>query len=229
MGTSPAAAGSQVFPGYQPQDEVKKSRTNVAGYVDVESDITEKLLVHAAGRVENYSDFGGNCQRPGGGALQHSRRAGLAGLDGQRLPGALAAAALFHQHQHPVYERRAQPGAHREQRQPHCAQQLSGGTGQRGFGVGSLKQEKSTNYSLGLTARVAKTVTLTVDAYQIDIGDRIVLSSQFTRTNPLGDHHSGRQPVSRVQFFANAVNTRTQGIDIVANERLPLGDKAACS
>ncbi|MDB5235016.1 MAG: hypothetical protein JWR44_2009, partial [Hymenobacter sp.] len=56
----PAASGAQVFPGYQPQDEVDKTRTNVAGYVDLESDITDKLLLHLAGRGENYSDFGGN-------------------------------------------------------------------------------------------------------------------------------------------------------------------------
>ncbi|RZK35722.1 MAG: TonB-dependent receptor, partial [Hymenobacter sp.] len=57
---SPTAPGSQVFPGYQPADELNKSRTNVAGYLDLESDITDRLLVHLAGRAENYSDFGGN-------------------------------------------------------------------------------------------------------------------------------------------------------------------------
>jgi iron complex outermembrane receptor protein len=97
---------------------------------------------------------------------------------------------------------------------------------QPGFGVEALKQEKSVNYSLGLTASVGRQFTFTADAYQIDIRDRIVLSSQFTRTNPLVNTILGSLAVSRVQFFANAVNTRTRGIDVVANERLPLGDKA---
>ena len=66
-----------------------------------------------------------------------------------------------------------------------------------------------------------------MDAYQIDIDDRIVLSSQFIRANPTVDTILGAQPVSRVQFFANAVDTRTRGIDIVANERLTLGEKTA--
>jgi iron complex outermembrane receptor protein len=68
-----------------------------------------------------------------------------------------------------------------------------------------------------------------VDAYQIDIRDRIVLSSQFSRGNPAvaailtANPRPGQNPVQGVQFFANAVNTRTQGIDIVANEHLTLG------
>ncbi|HEX8506523.1 MAG TPA: TonB-dependent receptor, partial [Hymenobacter sp.] len=191
----PAAAGAQVFPGYQPQDEVNKNRTNVAGYVDLESDITEKLLLRAAGRAENYSDFGGN--------FSGQVAARLSVLDGLALRGSVGNGFT------------------------------AGGTGQQGFGVAPLKQETSTNYGAGLTARIARTITLTVDAYQIDIADRIVLSSQFAKTNAVGtppvtivDQILGGLDVSRVQFFANAVNTRTRGLDIVANERLTLGPKS---
>ncbi len=91
---------------------------------------------------------------------------------------------------------------------------------QKGFGVAPLKQENSRNYSIGLTARVAQVITLTVDAYQIDITDRIVLSSQFSTGNPtVKTILTSRPDIGRVQFFANAVNTRTQGIDVVANYR----------
>jgi iron complex outermembrane receptor protein len=99
-------------------------------------------------------------------------------------------------------------------------------TTQPGFGVEALKQEKSTNYSVGLTSR-AGGFTLTVDAYQIDIRDRIVLSSQFTTGNPIVKTILASRPdIGRVQFFAKAVNTRTQGIDIVASQRVPLGDQS---
>ena len=100
-----------------------------------------------------------------------------------------------------------------------------GAAGQQGFWVESLKQEKSVNYGVGLTGK-AGGFTLTADAYLIDIKDRIVLSSQFTRTNPTVAAILGARDISRVQFFANAVNTRTKGLDIVLNERLPLGDKS---
>ena len=53
-----AAPGAQVFPGFRPSDAGTHSRTNSAAYVDLESDLTSRLLVDVAGRVEHYSDFG---------------------------------------------------------------------------------------------------------------------------------------------------------------------------
>ena len=224
----PTASGSQVFPGYQPQDEVNKSRTNVAGYVDLESDVTDKLLLHLAGRAENYSDFGSNVS--GQAAARYSLFDALAlrasAGNGFRAPSlqqryftntstqfvsGVANQVLTVNNENAIvrnaYSATPQLGV------------------QQGFGVEPLKQEKSNNYSVGLTSRVGG-LTFTADAYQIDIHDRIVLSSQFTRSNPTVSSILGTLPVSRVQFFANAVNTRTQGIDIVLNDRIPLGDKS---
>jgi iron complex outermembrane receptor protein len=219
---SPTASGSQVFPGYQPQDETNKSRTNLAGYLDLESDITDKLLVHLAGRAERYSDFGSNVS--GQAAARYSI------IDALALRGSIGNGFRAPSLQQRYFTNTS-------------TQFISGlpnqvltvnnddalvrndytNTTQPGFGVESLRQEKSANYSVGLTSR-AGGFTLTVDAYQIDIRDRIVLSSSFNRDNPLVNRILGTLPVSQVQFFANAVNTRTQGIDIVASERLSLGD-----
>ncbi|WP_216688220.1 TonB-dependent receptor [Hymenobacter siberiensis] len=226
IGTTPTASGSQVFPGYQPSDEVIRSRTNVAGYVDLESDITEKLLVHAAGRIERYSDFGSSASG------QLAARFSI--VDGLALRGSLGngfRAPSLQQRYFTNVSTQFISGVPNQvltvnNENPIVRNSYTvGGTGQQGFGVAPLKQENSRNYSLGLTGRVAQVVTLTVDAYQIDIDDRIVLSSAFTRTNAIVNTILGTLPVSRVQFFANAVNTRTQGIDIVANSRLPLGEK----
>src|SRR5205085_671040 len=57
--TTPAAVGSQVYPGFRPQDAGSHSRNNVGGYVDLSSDLTSQLLVDVAGRYEHYNDFGG--------------------------------------------------------------------------------------------------------------------------------------------------------------------------
>ncbi len=221
---APAASGSQVFPGYQPQDEINKSRTNLAGYVDLESDVTEKLLVHLAGRAENYSDFGSSVS--GQAAARYSIIDGLAlrGSIGNGFRAPSLQQRYFNSTSTQFVSGLPNQVLTVNNDNPIVRNQLT--DAQPGFGVAPLKQENSRNYSLGLTSRVAKTITLTVDAYQIDISDRIVLSSQFTRTNPIVNTILGTLPVSRVQFFANAVNTRTQGIDIVANERLVLGAKS---
>ena len=224
IGTTPTASGSQVFPGYQPSDQIDKSRTNVAGYVDLESDVTDRLLVHLAGRAENYSDFGSS--------VSGQAAARFTIVDGLALRGSVGngfRAPSLQQRYFTNVSTQFVSGLPNQvltvsNENPLVANSFN--SSQPGFGVAPLKQENSRNYSAGLTARVAKTVTLTVDAYQIDIDDRIVLSSSFARTNATVNTILGAQPVSRVQFFANAINTRTQGIDIVANERLVLGEKS---
>ena len=56
--TGDKASGAQGFPGYQPSDEVKANRSNVAGYIDAEMDVSKNFLLGGAVRLENYSDFG---------------------------------------------------------------------------------------------------------------------------------------------------------------------------
>ncbi|MBD2767404.1 TonB-dependent receptor [Hymenobacter sp. BT664] len=228
------AAGAQVFPGYQPSDEVDKSRSNVAGYLDLESDVTEKLLLRLAGRAENYSDFGSN--------VSGQAAARFSILDGLALRGSIGngfRAPSLQQRYFTNTSTQFISGLPNQvltvNNDDPIVRNSFSTPGQKGFGVGALKQEKSVNYSLGITARVAQTITLTVDAYQIDINDRIVLSSQFAKSNPPSTLPPAQQPtvdqilasrpdVSRVQFFANAINTRTRGIDVVANERLTFGE-----
>ncbi|TGE22845.1 TonB-dependent receptor [Hymenobacter metallicola] len=221
---TPAAAGAQVFPGYQPTDAVNRSRNNTAGYIDLESDITEKLLVSVAGRAERYSDFGNNFS--GKVAARYSI-----------LPDVAVRGAISNGFRAPSLQQRYFTNTSTQFVQGAPNQVLTvnndnpivrnsftpGATGQQGFGIPALKQEESLNYSLGVTARILRTASLTVDAYQIDIEDRIVLSSQFSRANATVAAILGSLPVSQVQFFANAIDTRTRGIDVVANNRLDLG------
>ena len=44
--------------GFRPENALNKGRRSVAAYVDTELDITDKWLLSAALRFENYSDFG---------------------------------------------------------------------------------------------------------------------------------------------------------------------------
>ena len=55
---SPKAAGSQVFPGFQPSNEVNRNRNNIAAYAGLETQLSDQVQVDVGGRFENYSDFG---------------------------------------------------------------------------------------------------------------------------------------------------------------------------
>jgi iron complex outermembrane receptor protein len=81
------------------------------------------------------------------------------------------------------------------------------------LGAQPLDAEKSRNYSLGTVLRFGG-FEATIDAYRIDIRDRIVLSENLNTPQvaalitPLG--------ATVARFFINGVETKTEGIDLVA-------------
>lgn len=213
QGTTAAAPGSQIFPGYQPSDATDRTRDNAAVYADFEAE-KGKLLFGVAARYENFSDFGSTVNGKLSARLQITNGIAIRG----------AASTGF----------RA-PSLHQRYFQNTSTQFINGlpsntltvnndnDIARKTVGVDALRPEKSVNYSIGLTAKLGNSATLTVDAYQIDITDRIVYSGAYTRAQ-LGITDATQFPgVNNVRFFANAINTRTQGIDIVATERINIG------
>jgi iron complex outermembrane receptor protein len=219
------AGGAQVFPGFQPDNEVNANRNVLGAYLDLETDLTDRLLLNAAGRYENYSDFGGNL------AGKLSARYKFA--DFFSLRGTIAngfRAPSIHQRYFSsiatVFV--SVPGQGLQPRQQGTFPNNSEVA--RAFGIPSLTAEKSVNYSLGITSQPLSNLSITVDAYQIDIRDRIVLTGQFQRgTSPAGQQvtqlldAAGQTEVQAAVFFTNAVNTRTRGIDVVASSDYRVG------
>ncbi|MHB1073522.1 MAG: TonB-dependent receptor [Gemmatimonadaceae bacterium] len=203
-----AAPYSQVFPGFSTRNEQDRSRTNAAGYVDLESDLTPTLLLGVAGRAERYSDFGSTTNGKVSLRFEPVRAWALRG----------AASTGF--------------------RAPALAQQFFSSTATnfvggipydiltvpvesdiaRLFGSKALKPEQSTNLSGGVAIEPFKALSLTVDAYRIDIRDRIVFSENFTQAQVVNRiQQAGFTGITGIRFFTNAIDTRTEGLDIVAN------------
>ena len=87
----------------------------------------------------------------------------------------------------------------------------------RALGAKPLDAEESVNFSLGAVMRFSD-VTITVDAYRIDIDDRIVLSENLTQDNVRAYLESlGFIGVGGGRFFINGVDTETTGVDVVVN------------
>jgi iron complex outermembrane receptor protein len=84
------------------------------------------------------------------------------------------------------------------------------------LGAKPLTAEKSVNFSVGSVIRVER-LNVTIDAYRIDITNRIVLSENLTSVNVPGlpDYLKslGFPRVGGGRFFINGVDTRTQGVD----------------
>ncbi|HQT53226.1 MAG TPA: TonB-dependent receptor [Phenylobacterium sp.] len=224
VGPDTTKAGvSQGFPGFRPANEVDVSRHNYAVYVDVEGKLTEKFGFDIAGRYEDYSDFGG--KGTGKLALRYDFN------DAFALRGAVStgfkAPALQQQYFTYTSTNNVLVGS--------TFQLIEVGTFPvsspvaRALGAKPLEPETSVNYSLGMVYR-AGAFELTVDAYQIDLENRIVLSENLPNTNTPAATSAAISAllapfgVSAARFFINGVDTTTKGVDVVARYRMDLGD-----
>lgn len=207
--------GSQVFPGFRPENEVNAYRSSVGIYGDVEADLTDRLLVGAAVRYENFSDFGSTLNGKLTARLRVSDDIALRGgaSTGFRAPSLHqlnynSTSTLF------VDGVPFEVGTFDNASRP--AQLL---------GIPQLTEENSRNYSAGLTARFpAANLSLTVDGYLIDIDDRVVLTGQFS--GPEGseiDRLLRQANATAATFFANAIDSRTRGLDVVLAHDAALG------
>jgi iron complex outermembrane receptor protein len=209
---TPAPSGSQVFPGFRPSNALDKNRNAVGAYVDVEANLTEKMLGSAAVRAEHYSDFGNSVA--GKLALRYDFTPGFA-LRGAVQNG-FRAPSLQQQYFTTTSTNFINvPG---QGQVPFDVTTFPATDPVAGaLGAKALDAEKSLNFSLGAVARFSR-ATLTVDAYQIKITDRIVLSENLTQANVRTYLTSlGFTGIGGARFFINGVDTTTRGIDAVLN------------
>lgn len=94
------------------------------------------------------------------------------------------------------------------------------------MGAEDLREERALNLSAGVTAEPVAGLTLTLDAFRIQVDDRITLSDRFF--GPALEAFVQAQPggagLQSVRFFTNAVDTETTGVDAVANWRIPFSE-----
>ena len=214
----PKDPGAQVFPGFQPSNQVDRTRNSLSVYGGFESQVSERLLLDLGGRVEQYSDFGRTVNGKVATRFQAVPALALraAASTGFRAPS-LGQAWFNNVSNQFVIDASGNLVPNRiltSNNESRVTQT---------FGVPPLKEESSVNLSVGLVARPASNWSLTADAYRITIADRIVISSQFQSSDPavgavvqrlLAPFQ--RLGVTTAQFFTNAVDTRTIGLDVVA-------------
>lgn len=212
-----AAAGCQCFPGWK--DDVSDNRQSFAIYSELETQPVENWTTAVAGRFEYYTDFGPTVNGKVATRLQIAQGLAFRGAlsTGFRAPSlgqanysAIQTTAfgttLIETGFFPVNTKIA-----------------------KALGAKDLDPEKSVNLSGGITFS-AINFALTVDAYQINIKDRIILSEQFVgKTGPNGEdlleQYLISQGLSAAQgvYFTNALDTKTQGIDITSRYATGLG------
>ncbi len=216
----PKDPGSQVFPGFQPANEVDRFRTSIGGYVGLETELSEQFLLDVGGRFENYSDFGSTQTGKIAARYQVTPEVGIRGAvsNGFRAPSL----QQFWFNNVSIQFLSTPEGL--EPTRVLTSNNASPVT--KAFGVPDLKDETSVNISAGVTVRPQPNLSITADFYRIDIDDRIVLTSRFDSGDPIVAQilqPFERDGVGAAQFFANAVDTETQGVDFVVSYATQVG------
>ena len=202
--------GSNGFPGFQPGDAGENTVRAFAAWLDLESDVSEHVLLGGALRYENYADFGNTLDGKVAVRLQVSDDFALRGAvsTGFRVPtagqanlrnvttefqaGFLADIATLPPTNPIAVQKGAQP----------------------------LTPEESVNITLGAVFS-AGPLDVTVDYYNIKIEDRISFTSRFNLTQAdidalLAVGVSDATSFASVRFFSNQQTVKATGIDVVA-------------
>ncbi|WP_288379888.1 TonB-dependent siderophore receptor [uncultured Massilia sp.] len=188
-----------MFPGFRPSNEVDAHRSAIGAFVDLEANITPQLLASVAVRGEHYTDFGNSLAGKLSGRYDFSKSFALRGAiqNGFRAPSPqqqnFTATATNFINGVPFEITTFRP------------------TDRVAVALGAkpLEAEESVNASIGAVLRFAP-FSITIDAYRIDIDDRIVLSENLTQTNVFNYIVSqGITGVGGGRFFINGVDTRT--------------------
>ncbi len=205
----PSPAGIQVFPGFQPVNEVNASRDNIALYGDIEIPVSDQFLLGLAARYEDYSDFGSTLDGKLTGRFEVNDNFAVRGSvsTGFRAPSLHQSNLANISTQFVDVMGQLLPVEVGTFRNPSPITRV--------LGVPTLTEETSTSMSLGFTARPRDNLSITADVYSIDIDDRIVLSGRFSQSIPQVAPLLESINVGAGQFFVNALDTETEGLDLV--------------
>ncbi|MAB10497.1 TonB-dependent receptor [Hyphomonas sp.] len=215
QGPLPAAAGSQVFPGFTPESAVDVSRDAASIYGEVEWVPNAQTLISAAVRYEDYSDFGDAVTGKLAGRYDFTDQVAVRGAisTGFRAPS-------LQQQYFTAISTNFIDGVPFE-----VGTFPATSAAAVALGGGQLDAEESTSYSLGLVLTPTNDWFVTIDAYQINIDDQIFLTENLG-----GDDvddvlaAAGVTGVQRVRFFQNGIETESKGVDIVTKYAFDFGD-----
>ena len=211
---SPAASG---YGGTSPKYAGTNSDQSYGAYVGLEGDLSDRLSFGVAGRYEHYDSSGSAVVGKVNALYKVTPELSLRGTAGtgyhapspgqnntQVLTTNFRAGVSIQTGTFPVTSSVAQY-----------------------YGAVPLKPEKSTNFGLGFVWQPSNAVTITVDGYSIKVTNRIFISKTFTVT--AADVTALPELASvgvggDVNYFTNALDTTTRGVDVVGTYRTELGD-----
>ena len=210
-------SGAQGFSGFQPSNAGSFNRHSASIYANIEAELSKQLSASFALRHENYSDFGSVTSGKLSGRFAFTKEFSVraAASSGFRAP------SLAQQNYTISTTNLITING--------SSQLVDTGTfgvatsAAKALGAQPLEAEKSRNYSIGAVLQPQKNASLSVDAYQIDIDNRILYSGNLVLPASLQSVLAKQGVlVGAARYFANALDTQTRGVDVVGSYQVPL-------
>ncbi|TFG46745.1 MAG: TonB-dependent receptor, partial [Candidatus Brocadiia bacterium] len=201
-----ASGGTQGFGGIGPASAVDETRDVFSFYGDIEYEATDSLLINGAIRYDNYDGFGDTVsfKLAGNLGITDNFRLRAAASTGFRAP---SMQQIYFNNTSTQFIGGVQIETGTFRNDSLVAQAI---------GIPELKEEESTNFSVGAIYDISDSWNVTVDFYSIKIDDRIVLSSNLGMgLSPALDAALTAADSGGGQFFLNAIDTKTKGVDII--------------
>ncbi len=211
-----APIGTQAGSGLKPEETVDVDRDAMGAYLDLESDITDRFQAGIAARFEDYSDFGSSVDGKVSGRFELTDALAVRGTVGTGFRAPSLTQAYFRGSTTSFGEGGQLENVLNLPTDDPIAVLL---------GASDLDPEESVSYNLGFVFTPGNNFRLTVDFYRVDIDDRITLSERIggQEVTDFIEDQLGIAGVLGVRFFTNAIDTQTDGFDIVADYTLDLG------
>ncbi|MBJ7576075.1 TonB-dependent receptor [Luteimonas sp. MC1828] len=213
--------GSQVFAGFKPGDGGEFKRDNISLYVSLEGKVTEKLSAGVAARYEDYSDFGDTSTGKLTARYDFTPRVALRGT----LSTGFHAPSLQQQYfQSTATNFIVLPPPQGNTPFDIVTFRVTNPAG-IALGAEPLRAEESTNFSVGLVLQPIDRMYITIDAYRIELEDRITLSENLTSAAVRNFLNANGFPgVGGGRYFTNAIDTTTDGIDVIGTYGWQVGN-----
>lgn len=218
--STPTVPGAQSVPGFRPENAGSWSRNILGLYAELGYDLNERFFIGASGRYEHFSDSAGSSLV--GKFLTRYKFTDWAAVRGS-IGNGFHAPALAQTHYSNA--RSAVSTAPATLGQTITTATITvDSPAAIALGAKPLRPEKSVDASIGLTLTPLPNLTMTVDGYIVKLNDRIALTGilQGTAVNNILVAN-GLPPNLAAQYFTNAIDTRTKGVDVVASYRTGLG------
>ncbi len=202
----PRAAGMQGYFGILEDDALEEIRSNGSIYLEADY-LLNKWSITGAVRYEEYSDFGENLNFKLATRYKFANQLLLrtSYSSGFKAPS-------LHQL---FYQRVSNQLLDQELQSVVLINTESPISGTR-LGLFGLEPEISESVSFGITSNINRNISLSIDAYETQITDRIGLVSRIdVNSDSFLQEALGEFDIQFLEFFANLVDTRTQGVDAV--------------